>query len=425
LNERSSKTIFLKGNAWWQASSRRLALFGTLSLTAPGLALGTSSALGTSKVPARQSAKRPEAAANPSGWFAQGQSALQSGDLGTAEAAFRRVLEADPNAAPAYVNLGVIAMRRKQWDNALTLLRRAEKLDPNLPGIRLNIGLLQFRRGKYDAAIPEFVSVLRDQPDSTQARYLLGLCQVLTEKFADAVTTFQPLWDSSSNDVAYLYTFDIAANKSGQKELDDRILEQMLKVANDTPEFHLIMGKAYLNRQEIPQAIEELKRAAAAKDDLAYVHFQLGFAYMMEGNMEQAEAEFLRDVAVEPDLPDTYEQLGILYGRTQRPEKSQECLRKSIKMDPKRPGPHMELAKIYFNSRKDQDALREVNLALQLDPHARGGNFLKGRVLQRMGRTEEAEVEFAKARQVLGQGLEKDREDVSRRINDPALTKQP
>ena len=72
-------------------------------------------------------------------WFAKGQTALQAGDLDTAEAAFRRVLEADPRAGSAYANLGVIAMRRKDWDHAIGLLQKAEKLEPKMAGIRLNI----------------------------------------------------------------------------------------------------------------------------------------------------------------------------------------------------------------------------------------------------------------------------------------------
>src|SRR5882724_6849815 len=54
--------------------------------------------------------------------FARGQVALDRGDLEGAEIAFREVLAVDSQAAAAYSNLGVIAMRRKDWDRALTLL---------------------------------------------------------------------------------------------------------------------------------------------------------------------------------------------------------------------------------------------------------------------------------------------------------------
>jgi len=54
--------------------------------------------------------------------FVAGQAEFAAGKPGwggTAERDFRAVLAADPNAGPAYTNLGVIAMRRKKWDEAL------------------------------------------------------------------------------------------------------------------------------------------------------------------------------------------------------------------------------------------------------------------------------------------------------------------
>src|SRR6266702_1121919 len=70
---------------------------------------------------------------DPKEWFAKGQTALQSGDLTTAEAAFCQVLAADPRAGSAYANLGVggagARVGRKNWDHAITLLQKAEKLE--------------------------------------------------------------------------------------------------------------------------------------------------------------------------------------------------------------------------------------------------------------------------------------------------------
>ncbi|HEX4378788.1 MAG TPA: tetratricopeptide repeat protein, partial [Candidatus Acidoferrum sp.] len=112
----------------------------------------------------------PPSASNPradaAAAFARGQQALQTGDLSTAEASFQKVLSIDPQAASAYANLGVIAMRRKEWDRALTLLQKAEKLEPAMAGIRLNIGLVRYRREDYAGAIPPLESVVRDQPNS-------------------------------------------------------------------------------------------------------------------------------------------------------------------------------------------------------------------------------------------------------------------
>src|ERR1700686_2279236 len=107
---------------------------------------------------------------DPQTWFAKGQAALQAGDLDSAEAEFRKVAAADPRSGAAYANLGVIAMRRKQWGQALALLQKAERLDPKMAGIRLNIGLVKYRRGDYAGAIKPLAAVVREQPNSQQAR---------------------------------------------------------------------------------------------------------------------------------------------------------------------------------------------------------------------------------------------------------------
>src|SRR5260370_10023353 len=112
---------------------------------------------------------------DPRAWFAKGQAALESGDLDAAEAAFRQVIAADPRAGAAYSNLGVIAMRRKQWDHAIALLQKAEKLEPKMAGIRLNIGLVEYRRGNYGAAVPPPAPALRDTPPPPHTRYPLRL----------------------------------------------------------------------------------------------------------------------------------------------------------------------------------------------------------------------------------------------------------
>jgi tetratricopeptide (TPR) repeat protein len=295
-----------------------------------------------------------------------------------------------------------------------------------MAGIRLNIGLVEYRRGNYGAAIAPLASVVREQPDSQQARYLLGLCQVFTKQYAEAVTVLEPLWPEKSNEVLYLYTLDIAARESGQKELDERILHQMIAAGAETPEFHLIMGKAFLNRNEVPEATRELERAAALNPNLPFVHMNLGIAYMRSGDNERAEEEFRRDIALEPDLADDYEQLGVLYSRMQREEDAEKSFHEALERDAKNAGAYLGLAKLYQKEQKAQQALKMVDAALRLSPEFHGGHFLRGRILVQLGRQKEARVEFAAAQKAMDSQLGKKRESLEdERIPNPELTRQP
>src|SRR5882672_8338741 len=90
-----------------------------ISLAAARPACARPTVEGAAEPPSAASGAGADQRMDPQIWFAKGQTALQSGDLDAAEAAFRQVLAADPRAGSAYANLGVIAMRRKDWDHAI------------------------------------------------------------------------------------------------------------------------------------------------------------------------------------------------------------------------------------------------------------------------------------------------------------------
>ena len=358
--------------------------------------------------------------------FAEGEAALRDGNLELAEKKFQTVLAADPKSGSAYANLGVVAMRRKQWDRALTLLEKARKLEPEMAGIELNIGLVQFRRANYAAAITPFSEVVKAQPDSLQPRYLLGLCQVFTEHYVDAVTTLEPLWSEMSTDVMYLYALDIAAHSSNNQELDDRALERMTLVGNNTAEYHLVLAKAYLNRQETDKAIGELTRAGEVNPQVPFLHFNLGLAYMRSGDNDRAESEFRNDIKIEPDLADNYEQLGILYSRTQRDAQAEKSYRDALRYDPNRLTALLGLTKLYLSQQKFTEAATTAAAALKLDPNNQSAHFMRGQALLKSGRKEEGRVELAAAKKLLDAGLEKDRAALDEnRVPNPELTQQP
>ena len=295
-----------------------------------------------------------------------------------------------------------------------------------LAGIWLNIGLVEYRRGNYAVAIGPLAGFLREQPESEQARYLLGMCQVFTKHYDEGIKVLEPLWSSRSSDVLYLYLMDIAAVESGKKELDERILKQMVAVGGGTPEFHLILGKAYLKRDEVPEATAELERALALNPALPYVHLNLGIAYMRSADDERAEAEFQKEIAVDPDLADTYDQLGVLYSRMQKDEEAEKSFREALRRDSRMSSSYEGLAKLYQKQGKLELALKVVDAALRLEPDIQGGHFLRGRVLAQLGREKEARVELAAAQKALDAQLDKERAKREESpLPNPELTRQP
>ncbi len=297
-----------------------------------------------------------------------------------------------------------------------------------MTGIRLNIGLVEYRRGNYAAAVGPLAAVVHEQPDQEQARYLLGLCYLFGEKYRQAAATLEPLWPNRSNDFVYLYVLGISAFHSGNKELDLRASEQLVKVGGDRPEFHLLMGKALLNRDEQEKALEEFKKAEAANPNLPFLHFNLGLTNQRLGQMEAAEGEYRKDIALEPDMAYNYEQLGKLYEQQGRDEDAEKMYREALAREPRLTDSLLKLGEIHQRKGKNQEALKELDAALKLAPENESVHFVRGRVLLALGRAAEGRAELATAQRMLDSVLDKERakkKDKDREVPNPELTQEP
>ena len=307
------------------------------------------------------------------------------------------MLEIDPRAGGAYANLGVVYMRRKQWNKALKELKKAEELMPQVAGIRLNIGLAYYRQNEFLKAIPPFESVVRDLPNATQPRYLLGLCYFFAERWGEAADMLAPLWDEESGKLPYLYVLSNAAHQAGREELDNRASEQFLKVGNNSPEYHLFVAKYHLNREEYDQAISELALAEKGDPKLAFVHFYLGMAHLRKQEYPEARDEFLQDAALEPDLALDYSELGEVYWQMQDDAKAEKSYQEAIRRDPRMVDAHLGLAKIDQRQQKYAAAMAEADVALKFDPTRTDAHYVRGQALLRLGRKEEAKKELEAA----------------------------
>src|SRR6266404_937991 len=381
--------------------------------------------LQSAATPTKKAAGAAPATRDPQNLFEAGEAALRAGKLDEAERAFRQVLAINPGVAGAYANLGVIHMRRKQWPQALEMLHKAERLAPDVAGIRLNIGLTYFRQNDFARAIRPFESVVEQSPDSYQARYLLGLCYFFNDRWTDAIGTLEPLWGRASDQLNYLYVLEHAADKARNPALEEKAAARLVEIGEGSPEFHLLMGKAHINRGEYDDAVKELE-AAQADPKLPFAHFNLGLAFVHKQDYDRARDEFHKDIALEPDVPFSYEQLGSLEATVGNEDEAAKNDRSALKLDPQRINSRMGLAKIEEHRRHYAAALPELDQVIRLDGGNASARYLRGQVLMRMGREKEGRAELATATKMLNeQRAARHKELEGETVPSPELAREP
>ncbi len=86
-------------------------------------------------------------------YFQQGLNFAAEQNRASAEAAFRRVIQIDPNFAEAYANLGSILANQNKLAEALPNFETAIRLKPNVPEFHYMLGQVLYAQNKKADAV--------------------------------------------------------------------------------------------------------------------------------------------------------------------------------------------------------------------------------------------------------------------------------
>jgi len=109
-------------------------------------------------------------------WFQRGLELEETGaPVEQAIEAYQKVLELNPEAAGALVNLGTIFYRQHRFMEAETYYRDAIEADPNYPLAQFNLGNLYDEQGRLNDAFHHYKKALELNPNYADAHFNLAL----------------------------------------------------------------------------------------------------------------------------------------------------------------------------------------------------------------------------------------------------------
>ncbi len=116
-------------------------------------------------------------------WFQRGLELEETGaPVDQAVEAYEKVLELNPTAAGALVNLGTIYYRQRRFDHAETFYRKAIEADPRYPLAQFNLGNLYDEQGRLPEAHQHYQRALALNPSYADAHFNLALlCERLND----------------------------------------------------------------------------------------------------------------------------------------------------------------------------------------------------------------------------------------------------
>ena len=341
--------------------------------------------------------------------FQEAVALQQQGKFTEAAAAYRTLLKRNPAYVEAQANLGVVLARLGKYDEAVIAYQRALKLAPQLIQIELNLGIAHYRAGQMKPAAAVFERFLAQQPDHLQARQLYGLALNAQGRDAEAIAQIRQTLDAAPPDPAVLYALGQSCLRAGQAGFQDA-LQRLAAFPAGLPALHFLQGQAFLRDNEHEQALDELLKAEKLQPELPRLAFTIGLAYRQLSRNQEAMAAFEKELQRSPQDAPTHYYLAAAAEAAGNLTLASQRVNAALKLDPQSAEANALLAKILFTQNKPAQALIPLNRAITAQPNDPTHRYLRARLYRALGRSAEANREFAEVQRLKAEQLKSDRE---------------
>jgi tetratricopeptide (TPR) repeat protein len=243
--------------------------------------------------------------------------ALDANDLGTAQANLEKATQLAPKHAGAWLLLAQTYARQKKQTSALAAAQKAERF------AAADAKILQGLANFYATLVPDYPKAAAlgaryaelSPADRTAWRRLAAFC----------LSTNQP--DKSIEAAKRALAMDDSAEAHSilgqayeqRKDWPNAVAE--LKTALAMSRFdenaHFRLAQAYLLQQDFPSAIKVLESARATFDKSPQIELALGVAYYGMRRFGDTITQFLKTIDLAPDIPQPYLFLGRIMEHAQ------------------------------------------------------------------------------------------------------------
>ncbi|MCP5092842.1 MAG: tetratricopeptide repeat protein [Gammaproteobacteria bacterium] len=213
------------------------------------------------------------------------------GNLREAEKIYREVLVKSPDDVDALRLLAGIAMRAKQWGDAIVLLEKVLDIAPDYYRGWMDIGLAHHEMENTEKAISAYAQATRLDPGKSQSSTAAGKAYAMIGQHDDAIRLFRQALEKNASDADALAGMGHVLKTVGHQ---DEAIASYRECIRHNPNH----GEAYwslanlktfqFDADEVAEMESLVEREGLDEEARANFQFALGKAYEDSGNYERA-----------------------------------------------------------------------------------------------------------------------------------------
>ena len=147
-------------------------------------------------------------------------------------------------------------------------------------------------------------------------------------------------------------------------------------------------------------ATAEFEAAVKASPVPPEAHFGLGYLYWKQQRFDEACREFEAELANQPQHAQALTYLGDAEMHLGRKSRPRQHLRRALALDKNIRLAHLILVSFLPQETSPEEAARRFREAIRIDPSKPDAHYRLGRLLNSLGREQEAQAEFEKVKKL-------------------------
>ena len=324
--------------------------------------------------------------------YKQGINLSRRGDDKGAKAAFEKTLQADPKAYEALYNLGVLADRAGQSNQALGYYQKALSIQPDYEQAARGVVLQHLRNGNPQAAVRFIEPIAKRWKRNAYLQAIHAKALIAANRIDEAETIAREALRRDERSVPAMIALAHASLQRGRQELAESILAQALVVDGNHPEIHFLQGKAYEAAGRLAEALSSYRKAIELRPEYAEARMALGILYMAGGNYAQALQQFEVAVRLVPMMVEAHLNLGDAYRATKRWSDAKRQFDQALRMRDNLPEAHFNLGLMYMSAGADFPGMDRLT---SLERAILEFNTYRGKMGPRMRKNDPSEAYLA------------------------------
>jgi tetratricopeptide (TPR) repeat protein len=263
--------------------------------------------------------------------------------------------------------LGIAYYRTGKLLSAERAFARAIEEDPNdMESVQMR-GLSLYRLGRPAAAISFLERVRQWTPNANaDANYVLGLCYVNSQRLDDARQAFANQFSVPPNSgSAYL----LLSKMLMQANLPEAAADAAKKALDLTPRLplaHFMLGEFYLFKSDPERALREFEQEREINPANFAVYDRLGDVYTRSGQYQPAQEALTKAISLDTSSTGPFILMGKVLLRSNDPQTSLLYLQHAEKMDPGNYITHTLLGQAYRSLGREEEAKKEIDAASEI-----------------------------------------------------------